>query len=185
MMISGDRAGCAHVPEQPCRIHSLLRMLVLPLNLLITIPLGGADRIGQRIFRTIFRTIYFLPVVTSSVGVAVMWGYIFNTQYGLLNNVLRVLAAQPLAWLQDPTATIFGIPAAMAAVVIAYLWQDFGYNLVIFIAALQGIPDSLKDAAQVDGATSLAGVLVYHPAAAAPDNSGHIGADGDLVLSGV
>jgi ABC-type sugar transport system permease subunit len=127
--------------------------LVLPLNMLITIPLAVLIEAAGGILRGFFRTIYFLPVVTSSVGVAVMWGYIYNTQYGLLNNGLRALGAEPVAWLQDPSATVLGIPAAMLAVVIAYLWQDFGYNLVIFIAALQGIPDSLKDAAKVDGAS--------------------------------
>ncbi|MBL8131854.1 MAG: sugar ABC transporter permease [Anaerolineae bacterium] len=128
-------------------------LLVLPLNMLITIPLAVLIESTNSFFRSLFRTLYFLPVVTSSVGVAVMWGYIFNAQYGLLNNGLRTIGATPVAWLQDPTATILGVPAAMAAVVIAYLWQDFGYNLVIFIAALQGIPDSLKDAARVDGGT--------------------------------
>lgn len=127
--------------------------LVLPLNMLITIPLAVLIEAAGGILRGFFRTIYFLPVVTSSVGVAVMWGYIFNAQYGLLNNSLRAIGVAPVAWLQDPAATVLGIPAAMAAVVIAYLWQDFGYNLVIFIAALQGIPDSLKDAAKVDGAS--------------------------------
>lgn len=133
----------------------LFTMLVLPLNMLITIPLAVLIESTNSFFKRIFRTIYFLPVVTSSVGVAVMWGYIFNTQYGLLNNGLRVVGGTPVAWLQDPAANILGIPAAMIAVVIAHLWQDFGYNLVIFIAALQGIPDSLKDAAKVDGGTPL------------------------------
>jgi ABC-type sugar transport system permease subunit len=129
--------------------------LVLPLNMLITIPLAVMIESTNHFFRGFFRTLYFLPVVTSSVGVAVMWGYIFNAQYGLLNSGLRAVGGSPVAWLQDPTATILGIPAAMVAVVVAYLWQDFGYNLVIFIAALQGIPDSLKDAAKVDGAGPL------------------------------
>ena len=126
--------------------------LVLPLNMLITIPLAVLIESTRGFFRGFFRTIYFLPVVTSSVGVAVMWGYIFHAQYGLLNSGLRTIGVQPVSWLHDPTANLFGVPAALLAVVIAYLWQDFGYNLVIFIAALQGIPDSLKDAAKVDGA---------------------------------
>jgi multiple sugar transport system permease protein len=129
-------------------------LLVVPLNLLITIPLAAMIEAVRPIFRTVFRAIYFLPVVTSSVGVAVMWGYIYNTQYGLLNNVLSNFGVTPIGWLQDPRATALGLPAAMFAVVIAHLWQDFGYNLVIFIAALQNIPDTLKEAARVDGATS-------------------------------
>lgn len=129
--------------------------LVLPLNMLITIPLAVMIESTSSRFRGFFRAVYFLPVVTSSVGVAIMWGYIFNTQYGLLNSGIRAVGGTPVAWLQDPSANIAGIPTALVAVVVAYLWQDFGYNLVIYIAALQGIPDSLKDAAKVDGASPL------------------------------
>ncbi len=134
--------------------------LVLPLNMLITIPLAVMIESTRSRFRGFFRAVYFLPVVTSSVGVAIMWGYIFNTQYGLLNSGIRAFGGTPVAWLQDPSANIAGIPTAMVAVVVAYLWQDFGYNLVIYIAALQGIPDSLKDAAKVDGANPLQ--LFFH-----------------------
>lgn len=129
--------------------------LVVPLNLLITIPLAAMIESVRNFLKTVFRTIYFLPVITSSVGVAVMWGYIYNTQYGLLNDVLSSIGIRPVGWLQDPRATFLGIPAALFAVVVAYLWQDFGYNLVIFIAALQNIPDSLKEAARVDGASPI------------------------------
>jgi ABC-type sugar transport system permease subunit len=58
----------------------------------------------------------------------------------------------PKAWLTDPQAFVLGIPLAMVALIVAHLWQDFGYNLVIFMAALQGIPQNLRDAAMVDGA---------------------------------
>jgi multiple sugar transport system permease protein len=133
----------------------MFTLLVVPINLFITIPLAAMIESVHSIFKTIFRTIYFLPVVTSSVGVAVMWGYIYNTQYGLLNSVISGLGGTPIGWLQDPRATILGAPAALVAVVVAYLWQDFGYNLVIFIAALQNVPDSLKEAARVDGASPL------------------------------
>jgi ABC-type sugar transport system permease subunit len=130
-------------------------MVVLPLNLLITLPLAALIESVHERLKTVFRALYFLPVVTSSVGVAVMWGYIFNAQYGLLNSGLKQLTMTPVAWLQDPLSEYLGIPAAMLAVIVAYLWQDYGYNLVIFIAALQGIPDSLKEAARIDGATAL------------------------------
>ncbi|MBN1563975.1 MAG: sugar ABC transporter permease [Anaerolineae bacterium] len=126
--------------------------VVLPLNFAITLPLAILIESVHERLKALFRALYFLPVVTSSVGVAVMWGYIFNAQYGLLNKGLKAVGETPVAWLQDPSVEYFGIPAALLAVIIAYLWQDYGYNLVIFIAAIQGIPDSLKDAARVDGA---------------------------------
>jgi multiple sugar transport system permease protein len=130
----------------------LFTALVLPLNFLITIPLAVMIESVHPVVKTAFRAIFFLPVVTSSVGVAVMWGYIFNANYGLLNQGLESVGIPGVSWLQDQRATILGIPTAMVAVVIAYLWKDFGYNLVIFIAALQAIPDEMKDAARVDGA---------------------------------
>jgi multiple sugar transport system permease protein len=126
--------------------------IVLPLNFAITLPLAVLIESVHERLKAMFRALYFLPVVTSSVGVAVMWGYIFNAQYGLLNKGLKAVGETPVAWLQDPRVEYFGVPAAMLAVIVAYLWQDYGYNLVIFIAALQGIPDTLKDAARVDGA---------------------------------
>jgi multiple sugar transport system permease protein len=98
--------------------------------------------------------IYFLPVLTASVGVASMWDYLYDPQAGLINAVIRMLGGTPVAWLSDPRAEFFGIPISMLAVIIAYLWSDYGYNLVIFIAALQGIPHELKEAAMIDGANA-------------------------------
>ncbi len=129
-------------------------MIVLPLNLLITLPLAALIESVHERLKAVFRALFFLPVVTSSVGVAVMWGYIFNAQYGLLNSGLKEVGLTPVAWLQDPRVTYFGVPASMLAVIVAYIWQDYGYNLVIYIAALQGVPDSLKEAARMDGANS-------------------------------
>ena len=62
-------------------------------------------------------------------------------------------AGTPVAWLSDPRAGLPGVSVAMWAVILAYLWQDYGYNMVIFIAALQGIPQELQEAALIDGAT--------------------------------
>ena len=133
----------------------IFAMVVLPLNFAITLPLAILIESVHERLKAVYRALFFLPVVTSSVGVAIMWGYIFNAQYGLLNKGLKAAGETPVAWLQDPRVEYFGISAALLAVIIAYLWQDYGYNLVIFIAALQGIPDTLKDAARVDGANPL------------------------------
>ena len=127
---------------------------VLPLNLAITLPLAALiESVHDRI-KSVFRAIYFLPAVTSSVGVAMMWGFIYDPQKGLLNAVIRLLGGTPIAWLSDPRTKFLGVSVAMWAVIAAYLWQDFGYNLVIFIAALQGIPREFKEAAMVDGANA-------------------------------
>ena len=84
-----------------------------------------------------------------------MWGFIYHPQRGLLNAIIGKLAGRLIGinWTGDPNLLIGGIPIAIIAIVLAYLWQDMGYNLVIFIAALQAIPQHLKDAAKIDGAS--------------------------------
>jgi ABC-type sugar transport system permease subunit len=101
-----------------------------------------------------YRTIYFLPVLTSSVGVALIWMSMYDPQAGWINAIVRFFGGTPVTWLSDPRAGFLGISVAMWAVMLAYLWQDYGYNMVIFIAALQAIPQELKDAAMIDGASS-------------------------------
>ena len=127
---------------------------VLPLNLAITLPLAYLlESIGER-FKALYRTIYFLPVLTSSVGVALIWMSMYDPQAGWINALIRLLGGQPVSWLSDPRAGFAGVSVAMWAVILAYLWQDYGYNMVIFIAALQNIPQELKDAAMIDGASA-------------------------------
>ena len=134
----------------------LFAVLVLPLNLAITLPLAVLiDSIHERL-KGIFRTFFFLPVLAPSVGVAIMWGYIYHPQRGLLNGILGQVAGRLIgvSWTGDEGLMILGIPVALLAVIVAYLWQDMGYNLVIFIAALQSIPESIRDAARIDGASA-------------------------------
>jgi ABC-type sugar transport system permease subunit len=126
---------------------------VLPLNLAITLPLAYLlESIGDR-FKALYRTIYFMPVLTSSVGVALIWLTMYSPQSGWINAILRFVGVPPISWLSDPRAGFLGISVAMWAVILAYLWQDYGYNMVIFIAALQAIPQEFKDAALIDGAS--------------------------------
>jgi ABC-type sugar transport system permease subunit len=111
------------------------------------------ESIGNR-FKALYRTIYFLPVLTSSVGVALIWASMYDPQAGWINAIIRFFGGTPVAWLSDPHAGFAGVSVAMWAVILAYLWQDYGYNMVIFIAALQGIPHELREAALIDGASS-------------------------------
>lgn len=148
--------------SQPARVFRLavvntftFALIVLPLNLAITLPLALLVESVHEQVKGLFRAIYFLPTISSAVAVAVMWGYIYHPQQGLLNNLIKLVGmTPPKSWLTDPQANLLGIPLAMIAVIIAYLWQDFGYNLVIFVAALQGIPHEIRDAARVDGANN-------------------------------
>jgi multiple sugar transport system permease protein len=131
----------------------IFSFIVLPLNLAITLPLAWLIESVKGRLKTLFRAIYFLPAITASVGVALMWGYLYDPQYGLFNTIIRGLGGTPVAWLSDPNARFLGISVAMWAVIVAYLWYDYGYNMVIFVAALQGIPKELKEAAMIDGAS--------------------------------
>lgn len=131
----------------------LFTALVLPLNLVITLPLAVIlESIGDR-FKTLFRAIYFLPTISSSVALVIIWSYMYAPGWGLLSIMFKAVnLVPPKSWLQDPNTVYFGVPLAMLCVVVAHVWQDFGYNLVIFVAALQSIPKTLREAARVDGA---------------------------------
>jgi multiple sugar transport system permease protein len=94
-----------------------------------------------------FRMIYYLPVITSPVAAAVVWRWLLNKQYGLLNELLGYVGIEGPAWLNQTDT-------AMAAVILITLWQGIGSNMVIYLAGLQGIPTDLYDAAKVDGANA-------------------------------
>lgn len=95
--------------------------------------------------RGMFRTIFFLPVVTTLVAIAVVWRALYHPRVGLLNHALAWFGVAPIDWLGDPTW-------AMPAIILMAVWKNFGFNMVIFIAGLQSIPVSLYEAAAVDGA---------------------------------
>jgi multiple sugar transport system permease protein len=92
----------------------------------------------------VFRTIFFLPSIVPLVATALLWGWIFNTEFGLLNVVVRALGGPKIAWLQDPGW-------AIAAFVILSTW-GVGRSMIIFLAGLQGIPEVYYEAADLDGA---------------------------------
>jgi multiple sugar transport system permease protein len=92
----------------------------------------------------IFRTIFFLPSIVPLVATALLWGWIFNTEFGLLNVVIRALGGPKIAWLQEPSW-------AIAAFVILSTW-GVGRSMIIFLAGLQGIPEVYYEAADLDGA---------------------------------
>ena len=115
--------------------------------LTIAVSLGAALLLNAKMvrWRSFFRTIYFTPFVTTLVAVAIVWRYLYHTRYGLLNYALGALGVGPVDWLGDPRW-------AMPAIIVMAVWKNFGYNMLIFIAGLQSIPDELYDAANVDGA---------------------------------
>lgn len=109
--------------------------------------LGAALLLQSRLVRlkALFRTLYFLPVVTTLVAVAVVWRFLYHPRVGLLNRALGVFGVPPLDWLGDPAL-------AMPAIIVMSVWKNFGFNMVIFVAGLQAIPERLYEAARLDGA---------------------------------
>jgi len=116
-----------------------------PLSVLVS--LGAALLINARLVRWkgLFRVVFFLPVMTALVAVAVVWRYIYHPRYGLLNYALGLVGIEPIDWLGDPLL-------AMPALILMAVWKNFGYNMIIFIAGLQSIPEQLYDSARIDGA---------------------------------
>ena len=97
--------------------------------------------------RAFFRTAYFLPFVTSIVAISLVWQWIYNDEYGLLNYVLSWFGMEKIAWLKDEKWTI-------PTIAILSIWKGVGYDAVIFLAGLQNIDKFYYEAADVDGANS-------------------------------
>jgi multiple sugar transport system permease protein len=115
--------------------------------LTVAASLGAALLVNAKAvrFKTFFRTVYFLPFVTTLVAVAIVWRYLYHPQYGFLNYALGAVGIHPIDWLGDPRW-------AMPAIILLAVWKNFGYNMLIFIAGLQSVPEDLYEAAALDGA---------------------------------
>ncbi len=114
----------------------------------IAVSLGAALLVSARLVRCkgVWRTIFFLPVVTTLVAVAVVWRYIYHPRFGLLNSGLSLFGIGPIDWLGNPNW-------AMPAIILMAVWKNFGFNMVIFMAGLHSIPERLYEAASIDGAS--------------------------------
>jgi multiple sugar transport system permease protein len=142
----------AQLLQTPLFWHALgntLYFVVVGVPLSIAVSLGAALLLHSPLvrFRAFFRTALFAPVVTTLVAVAVIWRYLFNPSYGLLNYALGGAGIRPIDWLGDPDW-------AMPAIIVFALWKNFGYNMVILLAGLSTIPAPLYEAARVDGASA-------------------------------
>lgn len=117
----------------------------VPLSLLLSLAAAVLLNARAARWRPFFRTALFAPVVTTVVAVAVVWRYLLHTRYGWLNHLLGALGIDPIDWMGDPRWS-------MPAIVLFAVWKNFGYNMIILLAALQAIPDDLYEAARIDGA---------------------------------
>ena len=110
--------------------------LSLSVAMLLNNPISGLG---------FYRTVYFLPVITSINAVAIVWNFIYHPDYGLLNKLLDIVSLPAQTWLQDPFW-------AMPCIILMSVWKGLGYNVIIFLAGLQNIPKHLYEAARIDGA---------------------------------
>lgn len=123
-----------------------LKLLAMIVWAEIILSLLVAVLLNQRLRgRTIFRTIYFLPVVTSTVAAAMVWAWIFQPRYGLVGNLLAPLGMRDVGWLTSPNLVLHPVAAVT-------VWQRLGFDMVLFLAGLQAVPGVLYEAAIIDGA---------------------------------
>lgn len=117
----------------------------VPIGIVLSLLLAIALNQGLRGIK-FYRAAYFLPVISSMVAVAVIWQWIYNPEYGVLNYLLGLFGIEGPNWL---TSTKWAMPA----VIITSIWKNLGFNMLVFLAGLQSIPESYYEAADIDGAT--------------------------------
>ncbi len=128
-------------------LNYTLGFIVLYIPLVFVLALGLAMLLNQKLRGVlVVRTATFLPVVASWVVVSLMWKWIFNPQYGLINPLLKLIGIDAPAWLFEPTP-------ALVAIVLTSVWKDLGYIAIMYLGGLQAINDTLYEAARIDGAT--------------------------------
>ena len=113
----------------------------------IAVSLAAALLVNAKAARLkpLFRTVYFAPVVTTLVAVSIVFRFLYHPRFGAFNRALGALGLPQIDWLSDPHW-------AMPAIILLAVWKNFGYNMIIFVAGLQAIPDELYEAARIDGA---------------------------------
>lgn len=129
----------------------IFTLIYVPCNIVLSLCL--AILLNNAFGKIFYRAVFFLPQIVTSVAVAVIWCWIYQPQYGIINMILQVFGIEGRAWLRE-TET------AMGAVIFMSIWWGLGYNTVLFLAALQNVPRSYVEAAVIDGASSF-GVFRY------------------------
>jgi len=127
------------------RVTLLYVAASVPLRISLALLLAHLVLKETRLNR-LLRGVYFLPVVSSSVAISLVWRYLFNTDAGLVNAAVTALGGQKVPWLLDPQAALW-------AVIVVSVWQSLGYDVLLFIAGLQAIPEEYREAARLDGAS--------------------------------
>jgi multiple sugar transport system permease protein len=128
-------------------MRNTLWFVVLGVPLIVSLSLAAALLVHAKTLRwkPLWRVALFAPFVTTLVATALVWNYLLHTRYGLINYALGWIGIAPVDWLGNPHT-------ALPAILLFVAWKTFGYNMIIFLAALQAVNADLLDAARVDGA---------------------------------
>ncbi|MFN3653065.1 MAG: carbohydrate ABC transporter permease [Armatimonadota bacterium] len=123
--------------------NSLFYLLGIPIGMALSLAL--ALSLNRMRFAAFFRSLYFLPAVTSIVSVSLLWTWIYNPEFGWMNTVLAHFGVAGPAWLQDPKWV-------KPALILMGIWMNLGHSVLLYLAGLQSVPGSLLEAASLDGA---------------------------------
>jgi multiple sugar transport system permease protein len=131
--------------------HEVLRNTVVYVAGTVPVQMAIALLVAMALNRRLpgqlfFRTAYFMPVVASTVAVALVWRWIFHADFGLLNSFLYFIGVD------DPPKWLSSTRWALSAIIIMSIWQQIGFSMVLFLAGLQSVPGQLYEAAKIDGA---------------------------------
>ncbi|MCD4827993.1 MAG: sugar ABC transporter permease [Candidatus Cloacimonetes bacterium] len=144
-----------------------LVILVVPCSLVFSLVFANLLN-SIKFLRAFFRTVYFIPTVTSMVAISIVWKIIFNQQSGLANYLLRMVGFEPLGWLAESDGIfkllfesigmelpiyLQGPSLALFSIILVSIWRSLGYNTIIYLAGLQNIPGVYYEAASIDGAS--------------------------------
>jgi len=126
-------------------LFNTVKYAVIEVPVSIAIALVLAALLNQKSRgRSTYRTIFFLPMVAAPAAIAMVWRWLYNTQYGLINHLLGT----KISWISDPKIALYSVAAIG-------IWSIIGYNMVLFIAGLQDVPRTYYEAAEIDGATGI------------------------------
>ncbi|MBP2435740.1 carbohydrate ABC transporter permease [Microbacterium amylolyticum] len=124
--------------------NTLYMMIGIPIGLLLSLVLALALNRKMR-GTTFFRTVYYVPVISSLAAVAILWQWAYNGDFGLVNQTLAIFGIEGPNWLQDAST-------AKPAIIIMSVWKGLGFAMLLYLAALQSVPRHLYEAASIDGA---------------------------------
>ncbi|MGW0531196.1 carbohydrate ABC transporter permease [Streptomyces sp. NPDC003032] len=125
-------------------IYSLIGLTALPIAIVVASLLNRRGLRGV----ALYRALYFVPFVTLPVAVGLVWNWLYNGDFGLLNEILSRFGADRHHWVSDPSTAVYAIGTVM-------VWSTTGYYLIIFMAGIKGIPRDYYEAAEIDGAGAL------------------------------